>query len=89
MIMAVEGDTDVRMMLKGNDEHGYVYVCNKESVVPRVRKNVRERRAQEEEVVANGARLRWKKRWKAQEETMQCNGKLPQEVFNAQCSNVW
>jgi len=26
MIMAVEGDTDVRMMLKGNDEHGYVCV---------------------------------------------------------------
>ena len=47
MIMAVEGDTDVRMMLKGNDEHGYVYVCNKESVVPRVRKNVRERRVGE------------------------------------------
>ena len=47
MIMAVEGDTDVRMMLKGNDEHGYVYVCNKESVVLRVKKNVRERRARE------------------------------------------
>jgi len=47
MIMAVEEDTDVRMMFKGNDEHGYVYVCNKESVVPRVRKNVRERRAGE------------------------------------------
>ena len=26
MIMAVEGDTDVRMMLKGNDKHGYVCV---------------------------------------------------------------
>ena len=40
--MAVEGDTDVRMMFKGNNEHGYVYVSNKESVVLRVRKNVRE-----------------------------------------------
>jgi len=40
MIMAVEGDTDVRMMFKGNDEHSYVYVCNKESVVSRVSKNV-------------------------------------------------
>jgi len=38
--MAVEGDTDVRMMFKRNDEHGYVYVCNKESVVPRVSKNI-------------------------------------------------
>jgi len=47
MIMAVEGDTDVRMMLKENDEHWYVYVCNKESVVPRVKKNVRERRVGE------------------------------------------
>jgi len=47
MIMAVEGDMDVRMMLKGNEEHGYVYVCNKETVVPRVRKNVRESRVGE------------------------------------------
>jgi len=47
MIMGVEGDVDVRMMLKGNDEHGYVYVGNKESVVPCVRKNVRERRVGE------------------------------------------
>ena len=57
MIMAVEGDMDVKMMLKGNDEHGYVYVGNKESVVPRVRKNVRERRVGEgggEEGTAGG-----------------------------------
>ena len=39
MIMAIEGDIDVMMMFKGNDEHGYVYVCNKESLVPRVSKN--------------------------------------------------
>ena len=39
MIMAIEGDTDVMMMFKGNDEHGYVYVCNKESLVPQVSKN--------------------------------------------------
>ena len=40
MIMAVEGDTDVRMIFKGNDEHGYVYVRNKNSLVWRVSKAV-------------------------------------------------
>jgi len=40
MIMAVEGNTDVRMIFKGNDEYSYVYVSNKESVVPCVSKNV-------------------------------------------------
>jgi len=29
IIMAVEGDTVVRMMFKGNDEHDYVYVCKR------------------------------------------------------------
>ena len=40
MIMAVEGDMDVRMTFKRNDEHSYAYVSHKENVVPRVRKNV-------------------------------------------------
>jgi len=26
MLMAVEGNVDVRMVFKGNDEHGYLYV---------------------------------------------------------------
>ena len=34
--MAVDGDTDVRMMFKRNDEHGYVYVSGKDSLVPGV-----------------------------------------------------
>jgi len=33
MIMTVDGDTDVRMMFKRNDEHGYVYVSGKDSMV--------------------------------------------------------
>ena len=40
MTIAVEEDMDVKMMLKGNDEHGYVYVCNKDSVMQHVSKNV-------------------------------------------------
>ena len=31
--MAVDKDTDVRIMFKGNDEHGYVYVSRKDSLV--------------------------------------------------------
>ncbi|KAJ8447332.1 LOW QUALITY PROTEIN: hypothetical protein Cgig2_013109 [Carnegiea gigantea] len=30
MSMAIEGDVDVRMILKGNDEHGHLYVGGKE-----------------------------------------------------------
>ena len=33
MIMAMDEDTDVRMMFKGNAEHGYVYVSGKDSLV--------------------------------------------------------
>ena len=32
MIMVVEGDKDVRMMFKGNDEHGYLYAGGKDSL---------------------------------------------------------
>jgi len=31
--MAVDGDTDVRMIFMENDEHGYVYVSGKDSLV--------------------------------------------------------
>jgi len=72
MIMTVEGDTDVRMMFKENDEQGYVYVCIKDSVAPRVSKNVSAtmggqgpvRMVHEVELVADGARVLLKKRWK-------------------------
>ena len=38
--MAVEGDTDVRMMFKGNDEHGYVYVSGKDNIAAHVNNEV-------------------------------------------------
>ena len=75
MIMAVEGDADVRMMFKGNDEHGYLYVCNKESVVLRVRKNVRERRVGEgagEDGRGGGSSGKWRE--VAMEEEMEGTG---------------
>jgi len=36
--MEMEGDSDVRMMFKGNDEHGYVYVSGKDNIAAHVRK---------------------------------------------------
>ena len=38
MIMAVEGDMDMGMMFKENDEHEYSYVGGKDSLVRRVSK---------------------------------------------------
>ena len=40
MIMAMEVNTNVRMMFKENDEHGYVYVSGKDNIVPHVSKDV-------------------------------------------------
>jgi len=34
MVMALEGDGDLRMFLKGNDEHGYLYVDSDRSKRP-------------------------------------------------------
>jgi len=36
MMMAVEGGTYVRMIFKGNDKHGYLYVNGKDSLRHRV-----------------------------------------------------
>ena len=38
MVMTVERDTNMRMMFKGNDEHGYLYVGDKDILVWRVSK---------------------------------------------------
>jgi len=40
VIMAMEVDTNVRMMFKENDENGYVYVSGKDNIVPHVSKDV-------------------------------------------------
>ena len=40
MKMAMEGDSNVRMMFKGNDEHGFVYVSGKDNVAAHVRNEV-------------------------------------------------
>jgi len=40
MKMAMEGDTDVRMMFKGNDEHGYVYVSSETNIAVHVSNEV-------------------------------------------------
>ena len=40
MKMTMEGDSDVRMMFKGNDEHGYVYVSGKDNVAAHVSNEV-------------------------------------------------
>ena len=44
MKMAMEGDTNVRMMFKENDEHGYVYVSGKDNIAAHVSNNVRGKR---------------------------------------------
>ena len=40
MLLPVEGDTDVKMMCKGNDEHGYLYVGGDEGPLRRVQAGV-------------------------------------------------
>jgi len=40
MKMAMEEDTDVRKMFRGNDEHSYVYVSGKDNITAHVRNDV-------------------------------------------------
>jgi len=40
MKIAMEGDSDVRMMFKGNNEHGYVYVSGKDNITAHVSNEV-------------------------------------------------
>ena len=45
MLVAVDGDSDLKVIFKGNDEHGYMYVAGNDGPV---------RRAQERGVVYEG-----------------------------------
>ena len=60
--MAVDRDTDVRMMFKKNDEHGYVYVSGKDSLVHGV-SNVVSARAGKTGAADEGTRVGRGARW--------------------------
>ena len=40
MLLAVEGDTNVKMMFKGNDEHGYLYVARNGGPMRRAQESI-------------------------------------------------
>ena len=62
MIMVVDGDMHVRMMFKGNDAYGYVYVSGKDSLLHGV-SNAIGARAGETGAVDQGTRVRRSSRW--------------------------
>ena len=81
--MAVDGDTDVRIMFKGYDEHGYVYVSGKHSLVRSASSAVGARagelgllmKVHELEEVVHGMMVVLQKRCKRVAHTGQGNGK--------------